>query len=363
MSKLLRNISGIFILFAVIALVGWSVGKKPSPAMPDALGTVIQDVSGFPSPTPIPYLSITGIFSDDHTWVQSLPKEKAVTMMATGDVIPARSVNHKMVTKSDFLWPFKKTANELETADITVINLETPLLTACPVAIEGMKFCGDAQAIKGLAYAGVDVATLGNNHAGNYGLKGIEETKEVLTGGSILPVAEGVEYKEAKGTRFAFLSYNDIGAIEPGIPWADETGIRHDINEARSKADVVVVAFHWGVEYSTEPTQRQKDLAHIAVDAGADVVLGNHPHWIQPVEIYRDKFINYAYGNFIFDQEWSKETKQGVVGRYTFFEGRLVDVEFLPTGIEDYGQAYFLDGKERQNILDAMKAASVSLIK
>lgn len=363
MSKLLRYIFGVLILFGVIALVGWRVSNKPSPVTPDVLGDVMHRASGVPMPTPIPYLSFTGIFSDDHTWVQSLPKEKTVTMMATGDVIPARSVNYKMVTQYGFLWPFKKTATELEAADITVINLETPLLTTCPITVEGMIFCGDAQVIKGLAYAGIDVATLGNNHAGNHGLKGINETKEILGQVSILSVAEGVEYKEVKGTRFAFLSYNDIGASEPGIPWADESGIRYDIAEARSKADVVVVAYHWGVEYSAEPTKRQKDLAHIAVDAGADVVLGNHPHWVQPVELYRDKCISYAYGNFIFDQEWSQETKRGVMGRYTFFEGRLVDVEFLPTGIEDYGQAYFLDGKERQAMLLSMKAASVSLTK
>jgi poly-gamma-glutamate synthesis protein (capsule biosynthesis protein) len=117
----------------------------------------------------------------------------------------------------------------------------------------------------------------------------------------------------------------------------------------------VVVSFHWGVEYVTEPTQRQIDLAHLAIDAGADIILGNHPHWVQPVEIYKDKCIIYAHGNFVFDQEWSEETKRGVVGRYTFYEGKLVDVEYLPIRIVDYGQPYFLKGTEAEQIMKHMK--------
>jgi poly-gamma-glutamate synthesis protein (capsule biosynthesis protein) len=112
------------------------------------------------------------------------------------------------------------------------------------------------------------------------------------------------------------------------------------------------------VEYTNYPTARQKDFAHLAIDSGADLVIGNHPHWIQPVEIYQGKLIMYAHGNFIFDQMWSEQTRLGVVGRYTFYEGRLVDAEYLPIKIYDYGQAQFLTEPDRTTILKQLKTIS-----
>lgn len=357
--KIHRFIPAVVLLILFVAGIGWQLGKvnrKPFD-FPVILGETVAEPTGIP----VPPLTVAGIFSSDHSWIASLPQEKTVTMIATGDVIPARSVNYKMVTGHGFRWPFEKTAEVLRSADLTLINLETPLLSNCPITVEGMLFCGDARAVEGLTFAGVDVATLGNNHVGNHYLTGVEETKKILTDASILPIAEGAGYKEVKGTRFAFLSYNDIGASEPGVPWADENKIRADITEAREHADVVIVSYHWGTEYVTEPTGRQKSLAHFTIDSGADVVLGNHPHWIQPIELYKDKFIIYAHGNFVFDQEWSEETKLGVVGKYVFYEGKLVDVEYLPVRIVEYGQPYFLAGSEAEKILDAMQAASVRL--
>lgn len=327
------------------------------------LGEVKENLPD-PTPTPVvPEFSLSSIFSSDHSWVKNLPADKTVTMIATGDVIPARSVNYKMVTGHGFTWPFEKTADVLTTADMTVINLETPLLSNCPITVEGMLFCGDARVTEGLTYAGIDVATLGNNHVGNHYLEGVEETKKILSNAGIVPVAETIAYKEVKGTKFAFLAYNDIGAPEAGVPWADENKIKTDIAEARKNADVVIVAYHWGVEYVTQPSERQIYLAHFTIDNGADVVLGNHPHWVQPVELYKDKFIIYAHGNFVFDQEWSEETKLGVIGKYTFYDKKLVDVEYIPIRIVDYGQPYFLEGDARQKVLDNMKLYSERMVK
>jgi len=358
MGHVLRKISFIIVLAALVGAIGWQVGKTnvSQPRLPNILGQAEYESSGWPSvdPTPIPTLTLSSIFGADHSWIATLPKEKTVTMIATGDVIPARSVNYKMVTGHGFRWPFEKTHDLLSGADLTVINLETPLLVDCPVTTEGMIFCGDARAVEGLTYAGVDVATLGNNHVGNHFREGIEETKAILIKAGIAPVGEGVTYKTVNGMRFAFLSYNDVGFPEAGVPWADSAKIREDVATARKNADIVIVAFHWGVEYVTEPNTRQQELAHLAIDSGADVILGNHPHWISPVELYKEKFIIYAHGNFVFDQEWSPETKLGLIGRYTFFENKLVDVEYVPIRIVDYGQPYVLEGEDGRIVLDAL---------
>ncbi len=91
------------------------------------------------------------------------------------------------------------------------------------------------------------------------------------------------------------------------------------------------------------------------------MIIGNHPHWIQPVEIYMGKLITYAHGNFIMDQEWSLKTKQGIVGKYTFYKEKLVDVNFLPILIENYGQPKFLEENEKEKILEEMKRESLEL--
>lgn len=302
---------------------------------------------------------IDQIFAEDHTWTATLSAERKRILIATGDVILARSVNYKTVRSKNFRWPFEKTFDVLKTGDITFVNLETPLLKDCPPTQEGMIFCGDQREVEGLIGAGVDVVSLANNHAGNYGSKGVEETVNLLTQNGISATGvSGPVIADIRGVKFAFLGYNDITKSQPGISNVDEEKMKREIAQARQRADVVIVTCHFGVEYRNQPDDRQKYLAHFAIDAGADLVIGNHPHWIQPIEIYKGKLITYAHGNFVFDQEWSLKTKQGVVGRYTFFDNKLAGVEFLPVQIEDYGQPYFLAGDKRQMILEEMRKGS-----
>lgn len=312
--------------------------------------------------TPLPSLSLERIFSADHQFVEKLPKEKLRTLIATGDIIPARSVNFQTTQRNDFTWAFNPTAEIVRNADLTFINLESPLIKNCPVTQEGMIFCGDERHIEGLITAGVDVVNLANNHAGNYGFEGIENTANLLKQGGITVTGRsGAKFKEIRGIKFAFLGYNDIGSKEKGLSWAEEDKVVKEIQEAKKQAGVVIVTFHWGVEYVSQPTERQKNLAHLAVDSGADLIIGNHPHWIQPVEVYNGRLITYAHGNYIFDQMWSRETREGVMGKYTFYDNRLVDAQFFPVYIQDFGQAHFLTGEQGKVILDKMKNESLKL--
>lgn len=306
-------------------------------------------------------LSIERIFSESHNWTATLSKDKTIVLIATGDVIPARSVNFKAVQKNNFLWTFEKTADFLKIADITLINLESPLVPNCPITNEGMIFCGDQKHSQGLLSAGVDVANLANNHLGNYGKEGVENTIKLLNTNGIAVTGVRTVFKEIKGIRFAFLGYNDIECYGRIISCADQKKISQEIKDARKNTDVIIVSFHWGDEYTSMPNQRQRSLAHLAIDAGADLVIGNHPHWIQPVEIYKDKLITYAHGNFIFDQMWSLKTEEGVVGKYTFYDKKLAAVEFFPVSIEDYGQPRFYEGKDKERILSEMKKTSIEL--
>lgn len=310
------------------------------------------------SPTPSPQpMTLEKIFKDNNS-----PKgNNLITVIATGDVIPARSTNFQTTQRKDFTWPFQKTADVLKSADITFINLETPLMKDCQLINEGMRFCGSDKHIEGLTFAGVDVASLANNHAANYGKLGIDETKNLLESNGILVTGLNYPvYKEIKGIKFAFLGYSDIEKT-PLVSIADENKITSEVSEAKKNADVVIVQYHWGTEYITPPEDRQKFLGRVTIDAGADLVIGNHPHWIKPIEFYKGKLITYGHGNFIFDQEWSQKTKEGMVGVYTFDGKNLVDVEYLPVEIINYGQPYFLEGAAKQKILDEVYNESLKL--
>lgn len=307
-------------------------------------------------------LEVNSIFRYYDPTQESATDNQFYTLIATGDVIPARSVNAKMVQLNNFNYPFEKTADFLKAADLVFINLESPLVPNCQVTQEGMSFCGDPKAVEGLVYAGVNVASLANNHAGNRGISGIESTVSILKQNNIAITGSGeAAIVNVRDKKFGFLGYNDIGSQEAGIAWADNEQVQKEIADLKNKVDFVIVAFHWGVEYVSTPTARQIELVHLAIDSGADLIIGNHPHWVQGVEQYKGKFIAYSHGNFVFDQMWSQETREGVIGKYVFDKEGLADVKFYPVIIENYAQPRFATQEEALEILDRMKESTLKL--
>lgn len=375
---MISKLSLVSLIFAAFALAGVvfvlnsapeqgsvvDLTKGASESQPDNNSSPVVLASPSPaSASPEQRLSYDQVFNENHEWVNDLPAGKVRTLVVTGDVLTARSVNFKTVKNNDFTRLFTKTADVLKSADLTLVNLETPLIPNCPLTNEGMSFCGDPRNAEGLAYAGVDVASLANNHTGNHGKDGVATTVKILNEAGIASIGTiegGPVYKEVDGLTFAFLGYNDVDK-QPGVATADHERILSEAKEAQSRADVVVAMFHWGAEYRSQPTTRQQELAHLAIDSGVDVVVSNHPHWIQPIESYMGKIIAYALGNFIFDQTWSQKTQEGVVARFVFYEDRLVDLEFLPVRISSSGQPEFMAGTEKTRILTEMKEESLKL--
>ncbi len=131
------------------------------------------------------------------------------------------------------------------------------------------------------------------------------------------------------------------------------------IQAAKQKADFVVVMMHGGTEYTRQPTQLQRDFAHNAINAGADIVFGAHPHWIQDTEIYQGKHIFYSLGNFVFDQDFSEETKTGLTVRISLSKKDSVtsikNLQLSPIIIENYGQPRLLEGDEKEKVLKTLQ--------
>ena len=311
----------------------------------------------------LPVLSLQSLFHPTYG-VPSDPG-RIRTLLVTGDVIPARGVDYFANARHDFLWPFRPTADYTKDADITYINLEAPLFAGCPVDPgPSFTFCGDARFVNGLTLMGADVANLANNHLSNYGAQGITLTDQLLKKNGIQTSGLGpVAVIDVRGIKFGFLGFNGVGRA------IDRVALKAGIERARQLADIVVVQFHWGKEYERQPMADRGVptpddpvvIGHLAIDWGADIVIGNHPHWYQGVEVYRGKLITYAHGNFVFDQMWSEETREGVIGTYTFNGTQLVSATWKAYRIYDYGQPVFMNAQDSAISLRTMEAASDQL--
>lgn len=305
-------------------------------------------------PTPVP-LSVMNVLQYSERERMHQKVLGTTSVFVTGDVLLARTVNAKMVELGDFEYPFGQTADDLKKADIAFVNLETPLTPDCKIKVDGMVFCGNERAVEGLVRSGVDVVNFANNHAGNQGGAGVVSTIEILrkAGIAVVGVGEAV-IVERNGKKFGFLGFDDVPPRTSGISWADPDEIKKQIWELRPKVDFVIVQFHWGQEYVNRANAQQRLIAHAAVDAGADLVVGNHPHWVQGVELYKEKFIAYSHGNFVFDQQWSKETTEGVVGKYIFDDKKLSGVEYYPVILDKTLQTRWATQSESESVLKRM---------
>ncbi|HEX7263614.1 MAG TPA: CapA family protein [Candidatus Dormibacteraeota bacterium] len=358
-------------LFAVSLLAACSSGSqavvRPSPVaiaplIGPALDRTDQPSFSYRTGRP-PALSLQELFHP--TYLVPADPSMVRTMIVTGDIIPARGVAYFAAVKHDYLWPFRPTADFTKNADITYINLEAPLIAGCPVSpAESFTFCGDPRFVNGLTLMGAKVANLANNHLSNYGAAGVTATDQLLNKNGILTSGLGpVAVIDVRGIKFGFIGFNGVGRA------IDKTALQQGIERARQLADVVVVQFHWGKEYERQPMADRGvptpddpvAIGHAAIDWGADIVIGNHPHWYQGVEVYHGKLITYAHGNFIFDQMWSEETREGVIGTYTFYGTQLVAASWKPVRSYDYGQPVFMNAKDSTTAITTMEAASDQL--
>jgi poly-gamma-glutamate capsule biosynthesis protein CapA/YwtB (metallophosphatase superfamily) len=280
---------------------------------------------GFPSPS-VPgsthtILPPTGENTPSKT--KPLPTEETPVILAfVGDIMLGRSLAQRITDgKGDAIFDSVNTV--LQSADIAVGNLECAIGVDGTKAKKGYAFLAPPLSASILGHAGFDLLALANNHSFDYGPDVFRQTQQLLTDNGMKIVGAGVNDSQAysaivyeiHGMRLAFLSYADVpverggfdaktwtaGESTPGIAWADDERIISDLQAWRPQADFLVVLFHFGVEGSVTPGDRQIELAHLAVDNGADLVVGSHPHLIQKDETYKGRLIFYSMGDFVFD--------------------------------------------------------------
>ena len=303
---------------------------------------------------------------------QVVPADKPTIktdIMAAGDIILSRTVGVKIREAGDNTLPFYNVKDLFRDADIAFATLDAPFYNEGPLMTEGMVFKVEPEFIEGLKISGIDVVSLAGNHFGDqlqagmiYSLDWCAQNGIKTCGaGEDIYAAHEPAIQENEGVTFAFLSYNEIPPKEygattntAGTAWMDEAQMTEDVKNVLPNVDVVIVVMHAGTEYEVAPTIQQQNFAHAAIDAGAKLVLGSHPHIVQPTEEYNDGFIIYSLGNFIFDQMWSQETMEGTMADCHFEGDVLKSVDFIPVIIENYNQPRLANEAEAEVILNRM---------
>jgi poly-gamma-glutamate capsule biosynthesis protein CapA/YwtB (metallophosphatase superfamily) len=306
-----------------------------------------------------------------------IPDTITTTLMFGGDVMLSRTVNRKSKAYNDYTWPMKKIASTTAVADLFIINLESPFTIGgnYNVPTGSFSFNADPKSLEALIISGVDIVSLANNHTINQGKKGIEDTIKLLTENKIAFAGAGLNETQAhqpaivekNGLTFGFLGYaypNDYSVATEstyGIADMDINKMTTDVKKLKAEVDIVIIMMHAGYEYVNRPNQQQITFAKSAIDAGADIIIGHHPHWVQNIEIYKDKPILYSLGNLVFDQMWSKETQEGALAEIVFVDQEINSIKILPTIIKDYGQVELADKIISGKILKRMNLKTSEL--
>jgi poly-gamma-glutamate synthesis protein (capsule biosynthesis protein) len=291
--------------------------------------------------------------------------DQLVTMRFVGDTIFSGRVKDQLVARG-YDYPYKELLADLQ-GDLTIANLESPVTTKGVAQIPAYAYQSTPDALPAFQKAGFDLVTLANEHVMDYGAEGLLDSFTNLNLNGVAHVGAGQNAKDAyaptiltrNGVKVAFLGVSAIiprdssraldatNAAPNGTPGiadlADITRVTTAIQDAKKQADLVVVLPHWGIEHDVKVTAEQTALAHQMIDAGADLIVGNHPHVMQALEKYKGKWIAYSLGNFLYttnatDQEsWRSSIlkvtckKKGVCAlrvvpfRNDFFVPRAVD--------------------------------------
>jgi len=240
-------------------------------------------------------------------------------ILFTGDLMFDRGIRYYADKNGSNEFIFNEIYSTLKNSDLVVSNLEGPITDnfsissgTQPASTNNYTFTFDKSIANTLFYENIKLVNLGNNHILNFNIEGEQSTEKYLS-------EAGVEYfgppngnksiiKEINGIKIGFVSYNEFyGSLN-----ANQTKTVSEIKELKSKSDLVIVSCHWGIEYTPEPTEAIKELAHQFIDMGADLIIGTHPHVIQTIEEYKRKKIYYSLGNFVFDQYFDENVRNGL---------------------------------------------------
>jgi poly-gamma-glutamate capsule biosynthesis protein CapA/YwtB (metallophosphatase superfamily) len=299
--------------------------------------------------------------------------EPTVTLSFAGDTMMSGHVETRL-RENGFDFPFVHVTSLFQQDDFTVANLETPVTTRGTPAAKTFVYKSPPEAVPAMKAAGIDLVNLANNHSMDQGVQGLLDTFRVLDENGIAYVGAGADaarayapvFVERNGITIAFFGFSRVvpevswyaGKNKPGLAVSyDPTRAVEAIRTARPEADLVVVIAHWGKEKVDVPVDHQKELARAYIDAGADLVVGGHPHVLQGFESYRDKWIAYSLGNFIFTRAAEPKTWETMVLQATCTKQGACTLKMLPYHAE-LGQAVPMNEADGAHLLKRIESIS-----
>ncbi len=370
----------IFFLFSCQSTSNTPEGEEPT-ALPTA--TEIFSLPTVKSPTstvqPSPTSTETTLPDTSTPTATSIP---TTTFLFTGVIVPARCVQAAIDASGDSDYLYDEVRQVISQADLAIGTLNAtisdyPPRTGC---VPTYVLVGGSENADALQRAGFDLMSVATNHIKNCGLsncgdRAFFDTMENLRRVGIAPIGAGDNHQQAmdpvvvevNGVRFGFVSLGQLepnvfaGEDTPGIAVLNESNLRAAISSAREVSDVVIVIPHWGPEDVPTPNYSQRDLAEIAVEAGADLVVGNHTHVVQAIQEIDGVQVFYGLGNFVFDQDWARDHQQGVILLVTFQGTEVVDYQLIPTHVDVDGRVHIAGDLEAAEILARIEEASRSL--
>ena len=304
--------------------------------------------------------------------VETRLRERQRTLLFVGDIMLSRGVGRMIAREADPRYPFLRIAEMTRKADFAFGNLEGVISDRGAPQGGGYLFRAEPATADGLSYAGFDGLSVANNHSMDYGREAYDDTLARLTARGIAPIT-----KEPYVTTIGDAAV-PLVAYAPVLPSFDQAAAITTITTLRTSStlpqvDLIAVSLHWGEEYAQAPSKSQRELAHTLIDAGADLIIGHHSHVVQEIERYEAKpfitpsssvipakagiqkqtldypvkpdkdnflgdatrvgYIAYSLGNFVFDQNFSEETMQGLMLEAQIIDGRLTNVEAVPISI------------------------------
>jgi poly-gamma-glutamate synthesis protein (capsule biosynthesis protein) len=384
----------IFLRLGTLFLIGLSACRAAEVVyVPSAVGVggdpqknIEASAALPPTATPFQPSSPTPVWTPTPAFTPPPPPTSTplpqTTLLFTGVIVPARCVQAGIDARGSADYIFDEVREIIGGADLAIGTLNAtmsdyPPHTGCIFTYVLVGGSSNADALQRAGFDGMSVAT---NHIKNCGIgdcgdRAFFDTLDNLNRVGIKPIGAGMSLDEAiqpvvftvNGVRFGFVSLGQIepmtfaGEDTPGIAVLNDDNLRQSIQAARQASDVVIAMPHWGPEDSPNPNEYQLHFAQVAVEAGADLVMGNHTHVVQAIQEIDSVPVFYGLGNFVFDQTWDLAHQQGVILKVTFQGTQYIGYELIPTHVDGDGTVHIAGSDEAAQILQRIQAASDQL--